>query len=296
MKILLTGASGFLGKYIHSTLLLQGDVTTVSRNRAIINLDLAISIPSLPQVDLVVHCAGKAHSVPKTDAQKQEFFEVNVNGTENLLKGLAQAPSLPKSFVFISTVAVYGKEKGNDIDENSSLDTLDPYGLSKIEAERIIQEWCATNGVICGILRLPLLVGENPPGNLGAMVKGIESGFYLNVDGGLARKSMVLASEVAKIITKVAEVGGVYNLTDGHHPSFYELSHLIASQMNKKKVLNLPYWMAKSIASVGDVFDEFPLNSNKLTKITSDLTFDDSKARRYLDWNPDKVLENFSIK
>jgi nucleoside-diphosphate-sugar epimerase len=234
--------------------------------------------------------------VPKTEKDKQVFFNVNVMGTQNLLKGLNQAPSLPKSFIFISSLAVYGLDNGELINENHALLSKDPYGLSKIQAEKIVQEWCKQNNVVCTILRLPLVVGVNPPGNLGAMIRGIEKGYYFNVAGGNTKKSMVLAEDVAKIILKVAEVGGIYNLTDGYHPSFVELSEYITIQLGKRKPMNLPLWLARIIAKFGDLLgSKAPLNTNKLMKITSDLTFDDSKAREAFGWNPTPVLEGFKI-
>jgi nucleoside-diphosphate-sugar epimerase len=296
MKIILTGSNGFLGKSIFSVLN-HLEIIDLARTNASISCDLSTQIPNFPAVNIVIHCAGKAHSVPKTPQQKQEFFDVNVTGTQNLLKGLEQAPSLPKSFVFISTVAVYGLDKGNNILESQSLNARDPYGLSKKQAEEVVQEWCAKNNVVCTILRLPLLVGQNPPGNLGAMIKAIQKGYYMNIAGGLARKSMVMAEDVAKIILVASEIGGIYNLTDGYHPNFNELSLHIAQQLNKRKPLNIPKWMASLMAKVGDLMGEkSPFNSYKLLKITADLTFDDSKAREILGWNPQPVLQSFKIK
>jgi nucleoside-diphosphate-sugar epimerase len=295
MKIILTGSSGFLGQIIVNQFQ-ENDLLTLGRANSNITCDLSTHIPNLPPTDLVIHSAGKAHSVPKTPQQKQEFFDVNVTGTQNLLKGLEQAPSLPKSFVYISSVAVYGLDKGENIKETHPLNAKDPYGLSKIQAEEIVQKWCQKNNVICTILRLPLLVGQNPPGNLGAMIKGIRKGYYFNIAGGYARKSMVMASDVAKFILPVAEIGGIYNLTDGYHPNFRELSSVIAQELNKKVPGNIPQWLAKSLAKAGDIIGpKFPVNSNKLDKITSDLTFDDIKAREAFGWNPNKVLEAFKL-
>lgn len=293
--ILLTGASGFLGRNIYESFKEQ-DITSLGRKNSCITCDLSIQIPNLPAVDLIIHSAGKAHSIPKTEVEKLCFFEVNVKGTENLLKGLEQSLSLPKSFIFISSVSVYGLEIGNNIDENHPLNAQDPYGLSKIQAEQLVQEWCAKNNVTCGILRLPLLVGANPPGNLGAMIRGIQKGYYFNIAGGKAKKSMVLAEDVTAIIPKLAVIGGTYNLTDGYHPSFYELSHHIAKQQMKNKVRDIPLSFAKILAKIGDMLDKFPLNTKKLLKISSDLTFDDSKARKMLGWKPDKVLDKFEIR
>jgi nucleoside-diphosphate-sugar epimerase len=294
MRMLLTGSSGFLGKIIKMTLS-ECEVDTLARSNADVNVDIEKGIPDLPKVDIIIHAAGKAHSIPKTEAQKDEFFNTNVKGTMNLLTGLKNS-AIPKSIIFISTVAVYGKEAGRLINEECLLLAKDPYGLSKIKAEKLVQDWCLENNVICTILRLPLVAGPNPPGNLGSMIKGIERGYYFNIAGGKAKKSMVLAKDVAKIIPIAANIGGIYNLTDGYHPCFSELSELIAKQLTKNKPTNIPLWFAKIAAKVGDIFGpKVAINSNKLKKITSDLTFDDSKARELLGWDPIPVLNGFKI-
>ena len=129
------------------------------------------------------------------------------------------------------------------------------------------------------------------------MINGIKKGFYLNVAGGSAKKSMVLASDVAEFVLKASEVGGIYNLTDGYHPTLFELSNNIAKQLGKKPPLSMPFWFAKLIAFFGDSIGEIaPLNSRKLRKMNTSLTFDDSKARVFFGWNPTPVLENLIIK
>ena len=291
--LLLTGVSGFLGKKLIKSIDNNFGIQTLSRNSGTYKFDLTNTIPVFKnEFDIVIHNAGKAHFFPKNSKENKSFFNVNVQGTENLLRGIELIGSLPKRFVFISSVAVYGLNQGVGIDENAPLQAKDPYGLSKILAEQLVLEWCERNNVICTILRLPLLVGENPPGNLGAMILAINKGFYFNIAGGKAKKSMVLADDVAKIILKASEIGGIYNLTDGNHPDFFELSNAIAKQNRKTNPLNIPFFVAKSIALLGDIIgDKFPLNSIKLKKLTTDLTFDDSKARKVLGWKPNKVID-----
>ena len=291
--LLLTGVSGFLGKKLIKSIDNNFGIQTLSRNSGTYKFDLTNTIPVFKnEFDIVIHNAGKAHFFPKNSKENKSFFNVNVQGTENLLRGIELIGSLPKRFVFISSVAVYGLNQGVGIDENAPLQAKDPYGLSKILAEQLVLEWCERNNVICTILRLPLLVGENPPGNLGAMILAVNKGFYFNIAGGKAKKSMVLADDVAKIILKASEIGGIYNLTDGNHPDFFELSNAIATQNRKTKPFNIPFFIAKSIALFGDIVgDKFPLNSTKLKKITTDLTFDDSKARKVLGWKPNKVID-----
>ncbi len=292
--ILLTGSNGFLGKHIVTGL--KAEYVTVGRSsNCDVIADLSVEIPLLPKVNLVIHSAGKAHSVPKTDVEKQSFFDVNVTGTENLLKGLENS-GLPNQFIFISSVSVYGLTLGNNIDEDHPLMATDPYGKSKILAEKLIQDWCAKNKIICTIFRLPLVVGKNPPGNLGAMIHAIRKGFYFNIAGGYAKKSMVLADDVSTVLSQVSEIGGVYNLSDGYHPNFNEMSLIIARQLGKEKVSNLPFWIAKILALCGDIIgSKFPINSDKLNKLNGNLTFDDSKARRTFGWSPQDVLQGFKI-
>jgi nucleoside-diphosphate-sugar epimerase len=297
MICLLTGGTGFLGYFISKTISENNILVTLSRNIGQYSICLEQKVPHFSEkFELVIHAAGKAHSVPKTSLEKQAFFDVNFKGTQNLLQGLEESQSLPKAFIFISTVAVYGKEIGMNISEDAPLLTKDPYGLSKIQAEQLVLDWCKKHNVICTILRLPLLAGQNPPGNLGAMIKGIKMGYYFNIAGGKAKKSMVLAEDVAKYILNVAEIGGIYNLTDGYHPSFDELSNHISIQLGKGKPMHMPLWLARIIAKFGDLLgNKAPLNTNKLKKITSDLTFDDSRARKVFGWNPTRVLDGFRI-
>lgn len=293
MRILLTGASGFLGKNILAQLQ-DCEVLTISRSSPGHAVDLSITIPNIPECELVIHAAGKAHSVPKTEEEKNEFFRVNVTGTENLLKGLENCPAMPKRFVFISSVAVYGRDTGQMINELTDLAAVDPYGLSKIYAEQIVWEWCKRHEIICTILRLPLLAGKNPPGNLKSMILAIKRGYYFDIGGGKANKSIVMVNDVAKIIQPASRVGGIFNLTDGVNPTFSQLAFLIAKQHNKRRPINISYRVAKILAIAGDLIGrKAPINTKTLKKIVTDLTFDDAKAKSFLGWCPAPVLENF---
>lgn len=293
-SVLLTGATGFLGLRLENYLKSNHfNVVSLSRSsKSNIVCDISKFKPIFVKgFDTVIHAAGKAHSTPKNEIEEQEFYDVNVKGTDNLLRGLEKV-SLPKEFVFISSVSVYGLDSGKLINEEAPLLAKDPYGLSKIAAEQLVLNWCNQNKVICTILRLPLLVGENPPGNLGAMVKAINRGYYFNIAGGTAKKSMILAKDVAKLILIVAPVGDIYNLTDGIHPNFKSLSAVIADSNNKKPPLNLPLILVKILGFVGDIFgNKIPINSLRIKKIISDLTFDDSKVRDLFKFQPESVLD-----
>lgn len=296
-KLLFTGSTGFLGKNVMPLLQKSYRVTTCGITpEDMIQANLAKSVPELPeQYDIVLHAAGKAHVVPKTEEEKQLFFDINYQGTVNLCKALEQV-GVPKALVFISTVAVYGCEYGEMITEEHPLKGETPYAKSKRMAEEYLTTWCKEHNVLLGILRPSLLAGKNAPGNLGAMVNGVRKGFYMNIAGGKVIKSVLMAEDIARILPLVAERGGIYNVCDTRQPSFGELSISVARQLGKRKPISIPYWVAWCMAMVGNLLgSKAPINSYKLEKMTQSLTFSNEKARRELGWEPLDVLENYVI-
>ena len=211
MNILLTGANGFLGSYIKMAFADQ-NLTTLGLSDCDLNYNLASGIPELKKsFNIVIHSAGKAHVIPRTTKEKEDFFATNVQGTRNLLNALEQTKKLPKTFVFISTVSVYGVENAANFNETTPLHGETPYASSKIKAEKLLTDWGKQYQVNILILRLSLLVGENPPGTLGNMMKAIRKGYYFRIGAGSARRSMILASDVAQLISKSHNKSGIYN-------------------------------------------------------------------------------------
>lgn len=296
-KLLFTGGSGFLGKIIRPALKKQYEVDTCGITiEDKIKVDLAKEVPALNmRYDIVLHACGKAHSIPKTEMEKQIFFDVNYQGTVNLCTALERV-GVPKSLVFISTVAVYGCEYGDLITEEHPREGNTPYAKSKIMAEDYLNDWCKRNGVTLGILRPSLLAGKGAPGNLGAMVDAVRKGFYMNIAGGRVVKSILMAEDIANILPLIAQKGGVYNVCDSYQPSFGQISESVAQQLGKRKPISIPYWMAWCMAKVGDLFgSKAPINSYKLEKMTKSLTFSNEKACKKLGWEPLDVLKNYKI-
>jgi nucleoside-diphosphate-sugar epimerase len=294
MNVLLTGSTGFLGKIFTKNLSTNLNLSKLSRTNSDFNISLEKNIPIFfKKYDYVIHTAGLAHLTSTNAEQLSQMELINVKGTENLLTGLSQS-FLPDKFVFISSVSVYGITEGNMIDESHPLLAKDPYGLSKIKAEKLITEWCLLNNVSLTILRLPLIVGENPPGNLANLIKVIQKGYFVNIRNNKSKKSMVLGTDIVKFIFKAADVGGIYNLTDGEHPNFLSLTKVISNKYNRKYILSLPFFFFKILAKFGDLFKFFPFNSNTLTKVTSTLTFNDNKARIAFGWNPHSTLDFYA--
>lgn len=294
MKVLLTGATGFLGQYIVHYL--PEDLVTLGRGiENNIQADLAKEIPKLPEIDLIVHNAGLAHKVPKTEIEKEEFFRVNLEGTKNLLAGIDGLENKPHTIVFISSVAVYGMDFGDLISEKQKPNPQTPYGKSKWEAEQLLEKYCEKNGIGLSILRLPLVAGARQvPGNLGAMIKAIKKGYYVRITGLSIRKSMVLAEDVGKLIPGLYNKSGVFNLTDGVNPSLSDLESYISGYF-KKKVYSVPLSLVKFACKLGNRISGFPINSYRLEKLSSSLTFDDTRAREVLGWKSSPVIGNLDL-
>jgi nucleoside-diphosphate-sugar epimerase len=297
-SLLFTGASGFLGINTLPIIAKSYTVETLGMSKSdTYCVDLSKQIPKLNQAyDIVLHAAGKAHLVPKTRQEIESFYDVNLQGTINLCHALEKI-GVPQSFIFVSSVAVYGCEEGVLITEDYPLNGTSPYAESKKEAEGYLEQWCLRNGVVLTILRPSLLAGINPPGNLGAMIDGIDKGRYLSIAGGRSRKSIAMACDIARVIPFCETRGGDYNLCDSSNPSFRQLERLIAVQLNKRPPHIIPYWLAFILACIGDLMGErAPINSAKLRKITSILTFSNRKIIEELGFYPLDVLENFVIK
>jgi nucleoside-diphosphate-sugar epimerase len=294
-SLLFTGANGFLGRNVLATLAKSYAVSTLDRTSADIVLDLSQNIPKLIQkFDIILHAAGKAHSIPKSDKDIQEFYEVNYQGTKKLCIGLENA-RVPQIFIFISTVAVYGCEYGELITEDYPLNTETPYGKSKKQAEEYLLEWCDRKNVQLTILRPSLLAGKTPPGNLGSMIEGIAKGRYVSIAGGKVQKSIAMVDDIARLIPCCEKSSGIFNFCDSYNPTFRELEQVIAKQLKKPLPVNIPMWSAKCFAQIGDFLHLNLINTEKLKKITQSLTFSNEKIKKELNFIPSDVLTNFSI-
>ena len=296
-KLLFTGSTGFLGNNVMPILSKQYEITTLGiTDKDSIKSNIAKEIPSLKEkYDVILHAAGKAHIYPKNQEEIKSFYDVNYEGTINLCKSLEKV-GLPKSFIFISTLDVYGLVVGEGIDETYPKNPTTHYAISKLQAEEFLVKWAKENGVILGILRPSLMTGPNPPGNLKAMINGIKKGYYVNIAGGYTRKSLMMIYDIAYLVPKIENIGGIYNVCDNRHPSYRELGECISKQLGKKHYpLSIPFWMAWCLAKFGDIFGALPIDSHRLEQLTKSNTYSNEKAKKALDWEPLDVLDNFKI-
>jgi nucleoside-diphosphate-sugar epimerase len=292
--ILITGITGYLGRNFQNKLEKIGkEFNTIGKNsKCDVYCDISKDIPVVSEIKLfsaIYHIAGKAHAIPRNFTEEEEFYNVNVNGTKNLMQGIdvwvksSIGRVYPKQFVFVSTVAVYGLEEGATISEDQVLEPTSVYGKSKLEAEKLVLDWGMKRGVNILILRLPLIFGFGAPGNLGAMEKAIQKGYYFRIGTGNAVRSMVDVEQLSDFLVNLnGSESGTYNLVS-YHRSFKEVEQIFSDKFHKRIKL-IPSWLAKFAAKLGDVIPGFPLNSYRLKKLESSLTFDCSKAEQQLGW------------
>jgi nucleoside-diphosphate-sugar epimerase len=293
VNALITGDTGFLGKYIYKALLQKGyRIFGISRSSSGLDISGEFVLPS-EFYDIVVHCAGKAHSYPKLNKEIEEFYLVNYIGTINLCSALENCKI--KQFIFISTVAIYG-EFGSGYTETSNPVLSTPYAESKFMAEQFLVKWGEQRKIPVLIFRLPLVVGTNPPGNLGKMLNAIKRGNYISVDKGKCKRSVVLAEDVALLITSLKfPRNGLYNLSDSCDIQFSDFEQYLYSLFGKKKVVNIDKRFLALISWIGDFIPMFPINTKLLNKLTKDFIISSDLAKEELNWNPKIVKDNLNL-
>lgn len=291
-RVLITGSSGFIGSALYNQLKSDFEVSGLSRKKsADLNCDLTIEKPSLPDFDFVIHAAGLAHIM--FDDSKSMLLN-NFDATSNLLNGLD--PAKLKGFIFISSVAVYGFNSGEGIDESYTPIPTDSYADSKYQAEQIILNWCSKHDLPFLILRLPLVVGVNAPGNINRLKHALRKGRFFLVNKNQSKRSMILLDDLLGLIHHQIKKGiiksGVYNLSDGDGVKFNDFVLKVCHDNGYNEPIKLPYWLVKIFAYIGSFLGGKSFSLSILDKMTQSLTFSSQKARQDLHWSPRPVLND----
>lgn len=250
MKILVTGAAGFLGRAfvtefskkdyeVFSLVSLTSkntkDLPNVFRADIRNRKGFREILRTVEKVDVVIHCAGLAHQFGKVS--EENFFEVNVKGTENVLE-LARNLSV-NHFVLISSVAVYGNagEKEKIIDESHKCQPQSVYARSKFESENIARNLCGKYEIALTILRPATIIGEFDRGNTARLIRAIDQRKFLWIGRGENLKSLVYRNDVAKACLKILEKKSaeteIFNVT-GEAVSMKAVVEEIAASLERK--------------------------------------------------------------
>jgi len=296
-QVLVTGWNGFLGSYLCNALSSNGDLVVRCGRVAEsdVRCDLAETAPVLPRnISTAVHAAGVAHKTTQSQTDRDLFQKGNVQGVANLLSALENTDVT--SFVLISSVSVYGLMEGENITENHSTKPHNEYGKSKLDAENLVLQWAEKHDINCTIVRLPLIVGNSAPGNLKQLISSIKARRFVLPGGGKARKSMVLADDIATWVARNKDGRGTYNLTDREDPSYFELCNAITTHHNLSAIPAVPEFLMNTAGRIGDLGSRLlnkplPYNSAVHHQLTKSLTFSSERAIQ-TGWKPSSVVAN----
>ncbi len=309
MKVLVTGANGFVGRALVSRLAGTPGIQVVGSVRSGGEAGAAhgasnaksIAVPegltagtdwsvALRGVDVVVHTAARVHVLHEQgDAPLLEYRRVNVEGTVRLAQQAKTAGA--RRFVFVSSIKVNGEATapGRAFTPNDIPAPTDPYGLSKWEAEQALWKLTRGSAMDLVVIRPPLLYGAGVKANFAALLRVAQRGWPLPLGAIDYRRSFLgldnLVDFVAACIGHQQAANQTFLVSDGHDLSTPELVRAMARASNvQARLLPVPVWALRSCgALVG--------RSALVQRLCGNLQLDISSTARILAWSPPISVE-----
>lgn len=314
MRVALTGGTGCLGWPLVEQLIVDNAnliVLALPDDGAITHFDKQVEVikgnlnsPELLDFltidcDVLFHLAGKVHSVPMTKEEEQEFYYVNVEGTRNLLR--AAKKNKVKRVVFYSTVGVYGKDADFHGNELSQCQPSTVYAKTKYLAEQLVMSSANDGGPEGVVLRFPVVYGPLDRGNVARLIKYVHGRYFFYFGAGDCLRSMISAKNAAEAAVRAAfepqAANEVFCVTDGRD---YTMNELVDSICHAFGMNWRPYHVPKFLADLAEWFGDvlyklarvqFPVDLNKVRKLSRPLTFSCEKAKRILGYMALETLE-----
>lgn len=303
MRVLITGADGFVGRHTVELLAERGhDVRRAVRTLPAqpphfpayagtvetvavgdIGPDTGWS-EALEGIDAVVHLAARVHVMKDTASDPLTAFRrVNTAGTRRLAEAAAAAGV--RRLVYLSSIkALVDESRETPLDETTVADPHSPYGISKLEAERALTDVSCRNGLQVAVIRPPLVYGAGVKGNFRSLFKAVSHGLPLPLGCLENRRSLVyvgnLADAIALCLTHPSAPGGRFLIQDGEPLSTADLVRAIGRAVGRPAhLLPVPAGLLRlgcRLTGRGAMFD----------RIAGSLVVDDAAFRRALGWCP----------
>lgn len=307
--ILVTGVSGFVGKAVVKRLVADGIATNVvaamRRSDGVYEGVHSVQVgdmhattdwsQALKGVKAIVHCAARVHVMQEASTDPlEEYRQVNVKGTLSLA---LQASRLGvRRFVFVSSIKVNGEATllNHPFTADDMPAPLDPYGISKLEAEKGLREIEFCTGMEVVIIRSPIVYGYGVKANFASLLIWVARGIPLPLGSIQNLRSMVALDNLVDLLvtclTHPAASGQTLLVSDGEDVSTTELLRLTGQAMGKT-VLLIP--IPTSLLKLGAIF----LGKEAIVKRLCDsLQVDIEKTRRLIGWNPPITLKQGLVK
>lgn len=296
VKVLVTGASGFVGEAVVLKLLVDQQFSPIAAARGATRLqglcpvqpfDLIHTkvLPALDDVQVVIHAAARVHVMNETAVDAlAEFRKVNVEGTLNLAQRAAK--SGVKRFIFISSIKVNGESThpGKPFTADDRPNPQDPYGVSKYEAEEALKQLGRATGMEVVIIRPPLVYGPGVKANFLSMLNWLNKGIPLPLGAIRNQRSLVaignLVSLVVTCIDHPLAANQTFLVSDGEDLSTTQLLHRLSRALGKPaRLLHMPELLLTLAASA--------LGKKAIAqRICGSLQVDIAKNRELLGWVP----------